>query len=212
MSLILRKDWFIFSAILITASLIAIVLLVLFPFQSRGIGVPILTEEFEHAQKPSEQEKHFLDLPDRLKIPVINIDTKIQHVGLVSDGSGEMDVPSNFTEVGWYQHGVRPGMSGSAVIAGHLNGKNVSRAVFYDLDKLEIGDEIIILDTNQNELVFQVLKIESYPFEAPTTEVFLNDDGQKRLNLITCGGEWLSEDKSYDKRTVVFTELITETE
>ena len=44
-----------------------------------------------------------------------------------------MGVPTNFTDVGWYRYGPAPGTPGNAVIDGHLDGKSVPEAVFYNL-------------------------------------------------------------------------------
>lgn len=152
------------------------------------------------------------ELPVRLVIPAIGVDAAVQHVGLDTSGSGEMAVPSNFTDVGWYQHGVRPGMNGSAVIAGHLNGKEVPEAVFYDLHKLKVGDEVVIRSEHRIEDIYRVVRVQSYDFDSATDEVFVSTDGKARLNLITCGGRWLAEAQLYDTRTVVFTERITNIE
>lgn len=149
--------------------------------------------------------------PARLLIPAIAVDAAVQYVGLESDGSGAMAVPSNFTDVGWYKHGVRPGTQGSAVIAGHYNGKDIPEAVFYDLDALRIGDEVTIMNaSNTIERSFRVVKIASYEYDVPTTDVFISNDGRERLNLITCGGRWLAEVNRYDTRTVVFTERMVD--
>lgn len=158
----------------------------------------------------SEEREWVPELPVRLIIPAIDVDAEVQYVGLNPDGSGEMAVPSNFTDVGWYKHGVRPGMRGSAVIAGHFNGREVPEAVFYDLHTLEIGDEVVVMSAERVEDIFQVVKIETYTHDDPTTDVFQSTDGHKRLNLITCSGEWLSDENQYNERTVVFTELLTD--
>ena len=152
------------------------------------------------------------ELPVRLVIPTIGVDALIQHVGLAQDGSGEMGIPSNFDDVGWYQPGVRPGMEGSAVMAGHLNGKGVPEAVFYNLHTLHVGDELVVMSADRIEDIFYVVKIEFYDYDAPATDVFVSTDGKKRLNLITCGGEWLADKNVYDKRVVVFAELLTDVE
>jgi LPXTG-site transpeptidase (sortase) family protein len=152
------------------------------------------------------------ELPVRLIIPSIDVDAPVQYVGLDASGTGEMEVPSNFTDVGWYKHGVRPGMRGSAVIAGHLNGREVAEAVFYDLHTLEVGDEVVIMSAERVEDIFFVVKVETYDYNEATEDVFVSTDGKARLNLITCGGKWLPNEKVYDKRTVVFTELLTDVE
>lgn len=150
------------------------------------------------------------ELPVRLLIPAIDVDAVVQPVGRLPGGA--MDVPTNFTDVGWYKEGVRPGARGSAVIAGHLNGKGVPEAVFFNLDKLVVGDEVVIMSAERIEDIFVVVYIETYDYEAATETIFSNTDGKVRLNLITCGGEWLSDEKQYSSRTVVFTEQLTDVE
>lgn len=167
-----------------------------------------LPPESLQAVSTYERKEEAFALPVRLVIPNINVDAHVQSVGLAENGSGEMGIPSNFTDVGWYEAGVRPGMRGNAVIAGHFNGKTVKEAVFFDLQTLEIGDEVFIISADGNEVAFKVVKIESYDYDDATNDVFISNDGKARLNLITCGGQWLPHEKVYDKRTVVFTESI----
>jgi len=49
-----------------------------------------------------------------LMIPAINVNTSIQKVGITPDG--EMEVPSNIGEVGWFKLGSPPGEKGSACL------------------------------------------------------------------------------------------------
>jgi sortase (surface protein transpeptidase) len=146
--------------------------------------------------------------PVRLSIPVIGVNAVIQSVGLSWRGDGSMGVPTNFTDVGWYNKGPLPGAPGNAVIVGHVDGKDVPKAVFYDLSKLNPGDLIEVLSKDGKTLQFQVIVIKSYAYTDPATEVFAGDASKARLNLITCGGNWIKDKKSYDQRIVVFTELV----
>ncbi len=147
--------------------------------------------------------------PVRLIIPAIGVDANIQSVGLSWRGNGDMGVPTNVTDVAWYNGGPRPGMPGSAVVAGHLDGKNVAQAVFYNLNKLQAGDEVRVVDSKGNILRFRVVGTKIYDSEAAAGEVFLSDSSKVRLNLITCGGDWDATRKLYGERVVVFTELVT---
>ena len=147
--------------------------------------------------------------PVRLIIPSIGVDAKIQSVGLSWRGNGDMGVPTNFTDVGWYKDGSLPGAPGSAVIDGHLDGKKVARAVFYDLGKLQPGDLVEVVDANGKTLQFRVVRTAVYDAEAPAAEIFSTDTSKIGLNLITCTGDWLKAEKQYNKRIVVFTELVT---
>lgn len=147
-------------------------------------------------------------LPSLLSIPSIGILAAVQTVGLVEGNSREMATPSNFTDVAWYKDSAVPGASGSAVLTGHLNGKNVPRAVFYNLDKLVPGDNLYITDREGITLKFVVVKVKNFAYNDPTDEVFLSNNTTAKLNLITCGGSWLPEISRYDTRTVIFSELV----
>lgn len=155
-------------------------------------------------------DEEVVELPQRLIIPAIQVDANVQLVGLDHKGGGGMGVPTNFTDVGWYMNGVLPGQRGSAVMAGHYNGKRTPRAVFFDLSTLSIGDEVIVVSGEQATHTFRVVQVVTYEYDAPTAEVFVSHDGKRRLNLITCSGNWIAALKLYSKRTVVFTELVTD--
>jgi len=147
--------------------------------------------------------------PVRLLIPAIGIDANIQSVGLAWQGNGTMGIPTNFTDVGWYKDGPLPGEPGSAVIDGHFDGKDIAEAVFYNLDKLQPGDTVDVVDEKGKTIHFRVIETKNYDYDAQTTEIFARDSSKVRLNLITCAGDWEATTKSYNKRIVVFTELIT---
>ena len=146
--------------------------------------------------------------PERLVIPAIGVDAHIQSVGLSWRGNGDMGVPTNFTDVAWYREGPLPGAPGSAVIDGHLDGKDVPQAVFFDLGKLKIGDLVEVIDTKGKTLQFRVVDTKTYDYDATTTDIFSGDLSKARLNLITCAGDWLATQKQYTQRIVVFTELV----
>jgi len=158
---------------------------------------------------PYETRDVGFGLPVKLVIPSIGVTTTIQHVGLSVTGKGEMGVPTNFTDVAWYMEGPRPGMLGSAVIDGHFNGKHVPQAVFYNLSKLNAGDLVEVVDEIGQTIQFQVVAVRTYDKNAPTDEVFSTSTDKARLNLITCAGDWIKSEKLFNKRTVVFTELVT---
>lgn len=146
-----------------------------------------------------------LQHPVRLIIPKLDIDTKVQEVGI--NGQGNMGVPNNFTDVGWYKYGVVPGGAGSAVMAGHVdNGLGLS-GVFKKLNELEAGDEIIVERQDGRQLTFVVTGKRAYPHDAVPTDIVFNPSGSTRLNLITCEGSWVKMEKTYDQRLVVFTKL-----
>ena len=143
-------------------------------------------------------------LPIRLIIPAINVDAHIQHVGLTPDGN--MEVPNNTIDVGWFKLGSRPGEKGSAVISGHMNGENGETGVFAQLSKLKNGDTGTVTDDNGTVLLFIVQETRVYDV-GYAEEVFSAND-TAHLNLITCDGVWDETKASYTKRLIVFTDII----
>jgi len=146
--------------------------------------------------------------PAQLLIPVIGVNAVVESVGLSKTASGEMGVPEKLMDVAWYNQGPLPGMPGSAVIAGHLNGRTISTGVFYNLTKLKLGDLVEIIDQKGEKFQFKVVDVKTYDYNASAKDVFLSDNSKARLNLITCSGDWIKDQKIYNKRTVIFTELV----
>lgn len=145
-----------------------------------------------------------VELPLRLKIPVINVDTAVYSAGLTSDGT--MDIAKNPDKVAWYEFGPRPGEIGSAVIAGHYGWIGDKGSVFNDIHKLKKGDELSVTDKKGTVIVFIVREIREYNPESDDTTVFKSNDGKSHLNLITCSGVWENNVQSYSNRLVVFTD------
>lgn len=144
-----------------------------------------------------------LTSPSRLVIPAIGVDANVQHVGITK--TGNMAVPDNYTDVGWYRLGSAPGDQGNAVIAGHLDTGFGRPAVFIDLEKLKPGDEVVVQDASGEAARFIVERLQIYDYnDAPMEEIFGPSD-ESRLNLITCDGVWNPNSKTYNKRLVVFT-------
>jgi LPXTG-site transpeptidase (sortase) family protein len=144
-------------------------------------------------------------LPVRLSIPSLEVDVQVQHVGISKRGN--MAVPTNYTDVGWYKYGALPGAKGSAVIAGHLDNGFGQPGVFKRLTELQVGDEVIVTDQEGNRLYFEVTHFGKLESTTENTEDVFADVGEARLNLVTCEGEWIPEIKSYAERRIVYTIL-----
>jgi LPXTG-site transpeptidase (sortase) family protein len=143
-------------------------------------------------------------IPVRVRIPALKIDTNVESVGL---RAGAMDVPSNIWDLGWLNTGAKPGEVGNAVLAGHKDSTR-GTAVFWDLHNLAVGDKIYVSDKDGNELTFQVKAKESYfTKDAPLERIFGTTMG-KQLNLIGCDGTFIPSIHTYDKRMVIYTELV----
>jgi LPXTG-site transpeptidase (sortase) family protein len=192
----------------IIAALISVSLLTVFGLFAKSPVVTPPTATAPSADEgvlPTASAAETKQSPWRLSIPSIDLDAAIQEVGLTPEGN--MGVPSNYTDVGWFKSGPRIGKPGNAVLAGHLNSGPNSGAVFQNLHKLQPGDIIYVKDKGVQQR-FRVTGSQSYTLqEAPMNKIFGSTD-KAQLNLITCSGSWDKDRADYDQRLVVFTELV----
>lgn len=174
------------------------------PVNTSQVGGQVTdTGAFSAIRKQGETLK---GLPVRLKIPIIGVDSAIEDALITPDG--RMDVPAGSVNVAWFSLGPHPGRVGSAVIGGHFGIREKIPFVFYNLDKLKIGDKVYIVDDKGKTLTFEVKKIKSFNRNDDSTSVFTSGDGLAHLNLITCEGIWNKVNDSYPQRLVVFTDQI----
>lgn len=145
-------------------------------------------------------------IPVSLNIPRLGIRANIESVGL--DKKGNMDVPKNVFDVAWYNLGYRPGETGNAVIAGHLDTKTGAPAVFYNISRLIPGDTLEITDNRNIKYIYKVRSLVSYPYNQFPVKTVFGSSNKRMLNLITCAGTWNSAEVSYTNRLVVFSESI----
>lgn len=154
---------------------------------------------------PTPIPQPILYTPKQLSIPKIGLTANIVPVGL--DNNGRMDVPNNFVDVGWYDLGYKPGEQGSAVLDGHSDDFHGNPAVFYHLDELQPGDQILVTDQMNKVYTYVVSDNEVYPVDQlPLQQIFTTHD-QARLNLITCHGTWDDGAQTYNQRTVIYATL-----
>jgi Sortase domain len=165
---------------------------------------------------PPKRPRNAKATPSHLLIPAIGINAAVEEVGIlthddnVGGKAGDLATPtgSPWEHVGWYAAGPRPGEQGSAVIDGHLDDNYGQPAVFWNLRKLHVGDEVQVVMSNGKKLTFRVSRIASYPpLAAPLQDIFGNNGGIY-LNLITCAGKWIPSEHQTTLRLVVYTTLL----
>jgi LPXTG-site transpeptidase (sortase) family protein len=148
--------------------------------------------------------------PVRLKIPALNIDAGFQYTGLTS--LGVMEIPNNVTDIGWFTGSVHPGEKGVSIITGHVaqihGGVVTKQGVFYNLNKLSAGDKLTVLNDKGETITFVVRESRKYDPTADATDVFVSNDNDAHLNIITCEGTWNPAQLSYSQRLVVFTDAV----
>lgn len=162
--------------------------------------------------KPEEPEiiksKVSFSDPVTIEIPKINVNSKVQKVALTE--TGDIGTPSGTTkykDVGWYTGSSIPGEKGKSIIVGHFNGRGALPAVFFDLGKLEVGDEIFVNHINGEKSRFVVFTKESVSYDNPPLEKIFAPTDEKIMILFTCEGIWIPDKKTYDARLLVYTRL-----
>lgn len=140
--------------------------------------------------------------PNRLVIDALSIEAPVGEYGVASNG--QMDVPNNITEVGWYKFGPSPGEPGSAVLAAHVDLAGPGRGLFYDLDELEEGDEVSVGYDDGSARRFRVVARTTYLKSELPLDVIFSRGGDPVLTLVTCGGGFSRSTGSYDSNVVVY--------
>ncbi len=132
-------------------------------------------------------------VPTRLVIPSIDLDRKVFPVSwtpIVVNGVtvGKWDTLDN--DVAWHNESAKLGQVGNTVLNGH---SDIYDRVFQNLEKVEIGDEIIVFSDGQpyHYLVTEkvLVREKGVPFEQRVANAQLiapTDD--ERLTLVTCTG------------------------
>ena len=141
-------------------------------------------------------------LPVRLRIPAIEVDTRLVQLGLERDKS--IEVPGELSVAGWWNGGPRPGQVGPAVILGHVS-RNAP-AVFSRLHTLERGDEILVDRADGTTARFVVTRQGMYKKVAFPSDLVYYPTLDAELRLVTCGGLDGATGK-YTENLVVFAVL-----
>lgn len=164
----------------------------------------ILDKHREAVVKQAEAQKALAIEPTRIEIEKINVSAEVSEVGILENG--QMGVPEAMDEVGWFEPGAKPGEKGNAVLAGHVDSRT-GPAIFFDLEKLEKGDEVKVTDSEGQTLTFVVTGKERYPYQdAPIGNIFGATE-KRALNLITCIGTFNRDARTHEERLVITTDL-----
>lgn len=136
--------------------------------------------------------------PVGLRIADLGIDeAEVIAVGVNPDET--LEVPPA-DQVGWYRFGVRPGDAGSAVLAAHIAYDGVD-GVFRHLIDAEVGSVVeVVLDDGSTQR-YKIDTVVEYD-KAGLPDDLWAAGGDPRLALITCGGEFNRQLRSYESNTV----------
>ncbi|WP_299959817.1 sortase domain-bontaining protein [uncultured Modestobacter sp.] len=144
--------------------------------------------------------------PTRVAVPAWGVDAPLDPMGVSPDG--QMALPEDVDRVGWYRFGPVPGEAGSAVLAGHVDDREQGLGALAPLRDAAVGDEVLVADEAGTTSRWQVTSRELITKqELPLDRLFARE-GEPRLVLMTCGGPFLPEYRSYRDNVVVVAEPV----
>jgi hypothetical protein len=144
--------------------------------------------------------------PVHVAVPALGVDAEVDAVGVRSDGA--MALPDDVDRVGWYRFGPVPGADGSAVIAGHVDDAEQGLGALAPLREAAVGQEVQVLDGAGTTTRWRIASRELIEKQVLPLDRLFTRDGPPRLTLITCGGPFLPEFRSYRDNVVVVAEPV----
>jgi len=141
-------------------------------------------------------------VPVALHLPTLQLSSTVMEVVAVD---GVLQVPADPLKVGWWIGSAPAGSStGTTVIDGHIDSAAAGLGVFAHLTDLEDGDLVVVDLASGATVTYQVQARRTYrKTDGLPAEIF-DSAGPARLVLITCGGQFDTDRKSYDDNVIVF--------
>lgn len=158
------------------------------------------------AQNEKEQESsmNISSVPVKLTFQRTQGTVNILPVGL--DKDGRMVVKDGLETASWYRNSAIPGNSGNSLIAGHRDWKG-ELGDFQYLETIQKNETVLIQYEDKEIRTFQVVEKNVYPMNEVPEEV-MNIQGESRVTLITCTGEFIREKGGYQSRVIVILQLV----
>lgn len=139
--------------------------------------------------------------PDPVAVRIGDIALEAPVVAVGVDDENQFDVPEADT-VGWYRFSARPGDPGATILAAHVDYAGRPGA-FFSLSQLRAGDRVEVEMSDGAVLRYRVTGNTQYDkTELPAEELF-RTSGAPALQLITCGGSFDPNQRTYLANIVV---------
>lgn len=134
--------------------------------------------------------------PNRIEIPDLGIDVRVQPVGL--DAQGRMGLFDDPSIAAWYQWGSAPASpTGSTVIAAHVDSLEYNLLPFARLKDAVAAMPVFVTDAAGSRHAYAVERLEITGKADVNWPAAFDRSGPPRLTLVTCGGEFDYENRRY---------------
>ncbi len=140
--------------------------------------------------------------PVRISVPSRSLEARVDPVGVRDDRS--MAIPADPDRVGWYRFGPAPGApAGSVVIAGHVDTARSGPGAFAELADVKVGEDVVVTLADGRSVAYRIQGRQTIVKRRLPTDLLFARDGAPRLVLVTCGGPFQPELRSYRDNVVV---------
>ncbi|MEV5429691.1 class F sortase [Streptomyces sp. NPDC052701] len=143
-------------------------------------------------------------LPQRIDIPGLGVQAPVVARGLDTSGAPDPPPLDQPGVVGWYAGGAKPGAAGTALMVGHLDTRT-RPAVFHGIGALRPGQRIRVMRDDAKVAEFTVDDVQVLTrdrFDAHRA-YGPRRPGRAELRLVTCGGDFDRETRSYTANVIV---------
>ncbi len=141
-------------------------------------------------------------VPIRLVVATAALNMAVKSVGVGADG--QMALPADPTDIGWYRFGPGPAdRAGSVVLGGHLDSREFGVGPLSRLRKVRPGDLIEITMTDRSVAGYRVTTVKNIPKQKLAVDDLFDREGSRRLRIVTCGGPYDADAGGYRDNLVV---------
>lgn len=198
------------AIVLIAAAAVVIGILVIHAGLSRQLSAPpVHVAGRLDTAPPSETSPNPLgpSRPVRLRIPALGIDTRVNPIGLASNGALAVPQPGpHLNQAAWFKDSPTPGQPGVSIVEGHVDSVE-GISVFWRLGEIKPGEHVTVFRQDGSRLLFTVKAVRNYRKDHfPTMSVYGGDLGRPSLRLITCS-DFIPAIHHHVGDEVVYTEL-----
>lgn len=146
--------------------------------------------------------------PVHLDYPGIAAQVPVRPTGVGPDG--QMEIPEDAADAGWYQFGATPDSGqGATVIAAHAGSVQTPEGPLYRLRDARPGEELTVRDASGQTHRYSVRTVERHGKEGLDFTPYFVRDGPAHLVMITCGGQWIPELSSYADNIIVVADPVS---
>ena len=141
--------------------------------------------------------------PARVQVPSLGIDVAVSPEGV--DGTGALALSDDPAIASWYRYGPTPwSASGTSVIAAHVDSFDYGVGQFALLKDAPAGTEVMTTSVDGQTARFSVQSVSMLEKNGVDWNAVFDREGEHRLALITCGGEFDYSTGHYLSNVIVY--------